>query len=82
MQTQQKQRTHSERAQEQLQQLAASLRSAVHEIDDPRGQALFETGAEVLLGLNKAFADYGLKNESAMNWPRRTLAPTGSPHAA
>lgn len=38
--------------------LAEHLRSDVTKIEDPKGQALFETSAEVLLGLRKAFEDY------------------------
>ena len=38
--------------------LAEHLRSDVTKIEDPKEQALFETSAEVLLGLRKAFEDY------------------------
>lgn len=53
------------RAKKQLQQLADDLRASVPNLDDPRGQALFETSAEVLLGLKNAFDDYTKQNEPA-----------------
>jgi hypothetical protein len=37
----------------------------VFKISDPKAQALFETTAEVLNGLVKAFDDYEQKNEAA-----------------
>ena len=44
---------------------AAELRSDVSGIHDPRARALFETAAEVLGGLEKAFHDYDKKAELA-----------------
>jgi hypothetical protein len=41
-----------------LSELVDHLRRDVAKVDEPRAQALFETAAEVLLGLRKAFADY------------------------
>jgi hypothetical protein len=41
------------------------LRADVDEVDDPRARALFETSAEVLTGLKKAFGDYERKSEKA-----------------
>jgi hypothetical protein len=57
--------SHSSEAQMRLQQLVDYLRSNVHQVEDPRAQALYETSAEVLLGLKKAFADYAKQNEAA-----------------
>jgi hypothetical protein len=37
----------------------------VEKVDDPRAKAMFETAAEVLLGLDKAFADYEEGAEAA-----------------
>lgn len=34
-------------------------------VSDPKAQALFETSAEVLLGLAKAFEDFAQKSEAA-----------------
>ena len=39
-------------------------REDVAKIEDPRGQALFETTAEVLGGLVKAYEDYELRSEA------------------
>jgi hypothetical protein len=52
-------------AQLRLQQLVDYLRGNVRQLDDPRAQALYETSAEVLLGLKKAFMDYSKQSESA-----------------
>lgn len=52
-------------AQMRIQQLVDYLRGSVQQAEDPRAQALFETSAEVLLGLKKAFADYAKQNEAA-----------------
>ena len=40
-------------------------REDVNKIRDPKAAALFETTAEVLIGLRKAYEDYELKNEQA-----------------
>jgi len=37
----------------------------VSKINDPKAQALFETTAEVLTGLRKAYEDFEQKNEEA-----------------
>src|SRR4051812_7129472 len=41
------------------------MRSDVAKVDDPQLKAMFETSAEVLLGLVKALGDYERKNEAA-----------------
>jgi hypothetical protein len=48
-----------------LQELADHLREDIRKIDEPQAEAMFETAAEVLLGLKKAFADYEEKDEAA-----------------
>ena len=48
-----------------LQDIAAHAREDVTKITEPKAQALFETSAEVLLGLSKAFEDYEQQNEPA-----------------
>lgn len=58
-------RVHTDAIAERLQALVDHLRHDVTEVDDPRAQALFETAAEVLGGLRKAFVDYGQRNEKA-----------------
>ena len=40
-------------------------REDVSKISDPKAQALFETTAEVLAGLRKAYEDFEQKNEEA-----------------
>jgi hypothetical protein len=48
-----------------LKDTAAHAREDVAKISDPKAQALFETSAEVLLGLAKAFEDFEQKSETA-----------------
>lgn len=48
-----------------LDDLVQSLRDDINHIHDPRGQALFETTAEVLIGLSKTFHHYQDKKEQA-----------------
>jgi len=42
-----------------LREITACAREDVGKVPDPREQALFETTAEVLLGLEKAHQDFG-----------------------
>ena len=46
----------------------AHLRADILKVDEPQFKAMFETSAEVLAALAKAFADYERKNEGA--WRR------------
>jgi hypothetical protein len=41
------------------------MRKDIEKVDEPQLKAMFETSAEVLAGLVKAFGDYEKKNESA-----------------
>jgi hypothetical protein len=41
------------------------LRQDINKVDEPQLKAMFETSAEVLGGLQKAFSDYERKNEDA-----------------
>ena len=41
------------------------LREDIEKVDDPQFKAMFETSAEVLGGLIKAFDDFERKNEPA-----------------
>ncbi len=50
---------------EQMQELQNKLRQDIHQMQEPRAQALYETTAEVLGGLVKAFSDFQKKNEEA-----------------
>lgn len=51
-------RRHTMQMRRRLTDLAEHLREDVEKVHDARAKALFETTAEVLLGLEKAFADY------------------------
>ncbi|MBF9252178.1 hypothetical protein I2I11_02625 [Pontibacter sp. 172403-2] len=48
-----------------LQELIDHLRKDIGQLEEPKAQALFETSAEVLGGLAKAFSDYEKGNEAA-----------------
>jgi hypothetical protein len=48
-----------------LQAIKDHLREDIEKVDEPQLKAMFETSAEVLGGLIKAFRDYEQKNESA-----------------
>jgi hypothetical protein len=49
----------------QLDQLIAQVRQDVGQVQEPKAQALFETTAEVLIGLRKAYEDYAKGGEQA-----------------
>ena len=49
----------------QMRQLIDQLREDVGQVTEPKAQALFETSAEVVTGLVKAFDDYEEKSEAA-----------------
>jgi hypothetical protein len=56
---------HTAKVRVQLKDLAQHLREDVARIDEPRARALFETSAEVLDGLNRAFEHYEQGSERA-----------------
>jgi hypothetical protein len=58
-------RHHTEKLKQTLNDTAKHAREDVAKISDPKAQALFETTAEVLLGLAKAFDDFEQKSERA-----------------
>jgi hypothetical protein len=58
-------RHHTQKMQKALQQIKDHLRQDIEKVDEPQLKAMFETSAEVLGGLIKAFHDYEQKNESA-----------------
>ena len=64
-------RTHKIKA--RMCRLIEHLRADIEKITEPKAQALFETSAEVLLGLVKAFDDYEKKSEAA--WRTEPKAP-------
>ncbi|HET7387999.1 MAG TPA: hypothetical protein VFJ19_15190 [Nocardioidaceae bacterium] len=56
---------HATKIRGRLTDLAEHLREDVRKVDDPQAKALFETAAEVLLGLRHAFEDYESGEEDA-----------------
>ncbi len=46
--------------------LVSHLRDDIHKFSEPKAQALFETAAEVLIGLRAAFEHYERAAEPAM----------------
>jgi hypothetical protein len=61
-------RHHTQNMRNRLQETIEHLREDVAKVDEPQLKAMFETSAEVLSGLVKAFHDYERKNEAA--WQR------------
>lgn len=56
---------HTANIKKEFRTLIDHLRKDTARVDDPSAKALFETSAEVLIGLEKAFTDYEDKNEAA-----------------
>jgi uncharacterized membrane-anchored protein YhcB (DUF1043 family) len=58
-------RHYTQKMQQRLSETVRHLREDIEKVDEPQLKAMFETSAEVLGGLIKAFRDYEQKNESA-----------------
>jgi hypothetical protein len=58
-------RHHTQKLKQMLNDTAEHARQDVSKVSDPKAQALFETTAEVLKGLVKAFDDFEQKRERA-----------------
>ena len=58
-------RHHTQKMQKRLQETIVHLCQDIEKVDEPQLKAMFETAAEVLGGLVKAFRDYEQKNEPA-----------------
>jgi hypothetical protein len=58
-------RAHTARMEKVFRDTRGDLREEIKVITDPRARALFETAAEVIGGLEKAFHDYDKKDELA-----------------
>jgi hypothetical protein len=56
---------HTQNMQKRLREEINHLREDIQKVDEPQLKAMFETAAEVLGGLSKAFSDYEKKNEKA-----------------
>jgi hypothetical protein len=63
---------HTQKIKAQMRQFIDHRREDVGKVTEPKAQALFETSAEVLNGLVKAFDDYEKKNEAA--WRTEPMA--------
>ena len=59
----------------QVRQLIDHLRDDVGKVTEPKARALFETSAEVLTGLVKAFDDYEKKSDAAWRTEPKTSHP-------
>lgn len=58
-------RRHTSQVRERLSEVTAHLCENVTKIDDSWAQALFETTAEALAGLEKAYIDFEFRDEPA-----------------
>jgi hypothetical protein len=58
-------RHHVQKMRMALNEIRNHLRQDIEKVDEPQLKAMFETSAEVIGGLSKAFADYERKNEAA-----------------
>lgn len=58
-------RRHTQKMQKALTEIQDHLREDIQKVNEPQLKAMFETAAEVLGGLTKAFRDYEQKNEAA-----------------
>lgn len=56
---------HTRKMRKALEDIRIHLREDIDKVDEPQLKAMFETSAEVLDGLTRAFSDYERKNESA-----------------
>jgi hypothetical protein len=58
-------RAHTANVRNEFGELIEHLRRDINKIDEPKAQALFETTAEVISGLDTAFKHYEEKSENA-----------------
>jgi len=58
-------RAHTANVRKEFRELIEHLHDDVNKIDEPKAQALFETAAEVISGLERAFKHYEEKSEEA-----------------
>jgi hypothetical protein len=58
-------RAHTANVRKEFRELIDHLRGDINKIDEPKAQALLETAAEVLTGLDTAFKHYEEKSENA-----------------
>ena len=65
-------RHHTPKITAEMQHLILHLRGDAAKVSQPKAQAMYETAAEVIQGLCKAFADYELGTEASMKEPAST----------
>ena len=58
-------RHHTQKMQARLREIMDHLRADIKKVDEPQFKAMFETAAEVIGGLVKAFQDCEKKSEPA-----------------
>jgi len=58
-------RHHTAKLKQMLSDVINHAREDVNKVTDPKAQALFETSAEVLGGLRKAYEDFEQRSETA-----------------
>jgi hypothetical protein len=58
-------RHHTQKMKQHFAETVVHLREDIEKVDDPKFKAMFETSAEVLGGLIKAFDDFERKDEPA-----------------
>jgi hypothetical protein len=58
-------RAHTANVRREFRELIEHLREDAKKVEDPKAQALFETAAEVITGLDTAFNHYDEKSEAA-----------------
>ncbi len=63
-------RRHTTHFRTQFEKLQQELRQQVKEVEEPQARCLFETSAEVLEGLQRAFEHYERRSEPA--WTKAT----------
>ena len=58
-------RHHTQKMRDRMQEIIDHLREDIRKVDEPQFKAMFETAAEVMGGLQKAFRDYEQRIEGA-----------------
>jgi hypothetical protein len=59
-------KSHARNIEQMLSDLIEHLRDDIDRVDDPKAQVLFETSAEVLIGLRTAYQHFQSGTEKAM----------------
>jgi hypothetical protein len=67
---------HTRRMAARLSETIDHMRADIEKVDEPQFKAMFETAAQVLGGLVRAFGDYEKENESA--WTQKDNETRGA----